>query len=279
MPWITKKFNCLTVIDGTARIGKSFATRAWCERAGGLARYVQVPCSSDEISFFRSIATALGVSSSLQLKSAEIRGRIEETLTGADIVLVFDEAHYLWPQNWQRYAVPSRVNWIMTALVNRGIGVALITTPQFAATQKKVEKLTGWNSTQFIGRIGHIERLPNRLAKRDLVAVSKSLLPEGDAAIWRALAAYAAVNGYNLQSIDANIKRAKWFAEKADRNVVTRSDMRRVFAEIAGDAESRTIELSRDIRATLPPGVRVSLAGEETDFAERGFTEPTLDEP
>ena len=275
----TKKFNCLTVIDGPARIGKTFATRAWCESAGGLARYVQVPCSSDEISFFRAIATALGVSSSLQLKAAEIRQRIEETLASADVILVFDEAHYLWPQNWQRYAMPSRVNWIMTALVNRGIGVALITTPQFAITQKKVEKLTGWNSTQFIGRIGHIERLPNRLEKRDLMAVAKSLLPEGDAAIWRVLAAYAAVNACNLQSIDANIKRAKWFAEKSGRSTVSKEDMRRVFSELTGNAESRTIELARGIHATPPPGVRVSIAGNEKEFTRGGFTEPSLEEP
>ncbi len=274
----TEKNRCLTLIDGNARTGKTFAVRDWCERSGGTARYVQVPCSSDEISYFRAIAAALGVSASLQLKAAEIRGRIEAALSCQDIMVVMDEAHYLWPQNWQRYAMPSRVNWIMTALVNQGVGVALITTPQFAVTQKKVEKLTGWNSTQFIGRIGHIERLPARLEKRDLLAVAKSILPEGDAAIWRALAAYAAMRGCNLQSIDANVKRAKWFAEKDGRAVVTRSDLARVFSEITGGAETRTIELSRGIRATLPPGVRVDLAEAGIEFSERGFTEPTLEE-
>ena len=273
----TTKFKCLTVIDGPARIGKSFATRVWCESASGLARYIQVPCSSDEISYFRAIATALGVSSSLQLKAAEIRSRIEETITSQDLTIVLDEAHYLWPQNWQRYAMPSRVNWIMTALINRGVGVALITTPQFHSTQKKVEKLTGWNSTQFTGRIGHLERLPQHLKKRDLMAVAKHLLPEGDEVAWRVLAAYAAVNGYNLATIDANVKRARWFAEKDGRAKVSRADVRRVVMEISGESEPQTIELSGGIRATLPPGARLDLA-DGIKFTSEGVIASALEQ-
>jgi len=173
--------------------------------------------------------------------------------------------------------MPSRVNWIMTALVNQGIGVALVTTPQFAVTRKKVEKLTGWNSTQFIGRIGHLERLPHHLSKRDLTAVAKSLLPEGDAVIWRALAAYGAVQGHNFASIDANIKRAKWFAEKEGRATVDRAGIRRVFAELGNITETCTIELSGGVRATLSPGVPLGAAAEE-NLDVCGFTEPSLEE-
>jgi hypothetical protein len=197
-----------------------------------------------------------------------------------DIVLVMDEGHYCWRFTDSRYGVPSRINWIMTALANRGIGVALITTPQFSATQKKVERVSGWNSAQFTGRIGHLERLPQRLDKRDLLAVSQSLLPEGCPEIWRALAAYAAVNGYNLQSIDANIKRAKWFAEKDGRQIVSRADMRRVFQELSAGAESRTIALSRNVHATIPPGVRLGLADERSagnEFTRPGSLTPDLE--
>jgi hypothetical protein len=125
-----------------------------------------------------------------------------------------------------------------------------------------------------------LERLPQRLDKRDLLAVAQSLLPEGGPEIWRALAAYAAVNGYNLQSIDANIKRAKWLAEKDGRQTVSRADMRRVFQELTAVDESRTIELSRNVRATLPPGVRVSLADErrgEKEFTRPGSLTPDLE--
>lgn len=255
----TGRFGSLTLIDGNARIGKSFEARAWCQRSAGIARYIEVPCSTDEASFFRAICKALGVASGLGWKAVQLRDRIEEVMECRDLVLVLDEAHYCWRFTDSRYGVPNRINWIMTALVNRGIGVALITTPQFAATQKKIERLSGWNSTQFTGRVGHLERLPQRLEKRDLLAVAQSLLPEGCPEIWRALAAYAAVNGHNLQSIDANIKRAQWYAEKDGRAIVSRADMRRVFDEITG-TESRTIQLASGARATLAPGIRLGIA-------------------
>lgn len=174
----------LVLIDGPARIGKSFSARAWCERTAGLARYVQVPCSNDDAGFFRAIGRALGVSASLQLKASEIRNRIEDVLQSGDLMLVLDESQYAWSQSWQRYAMPMRVNWILQALVNFNVPVALVTTPIFYSAQKRVEDLTGWTSSQLIGRIGHVERLPDRLGRADLVKVAKALLPACDGATW-----------------------------------------------------------------------------------------------
>jgi hypothetical protein len=227
----TQNVKCLTLIDGPARIGKSFSARRWCERSAGLARYVEVPCSNDDMSFYRAIGRALGVSSSLQLKAAEIRARVEETLEAGYLMLVLDEAHYLWPQNWQRYAMPSRVNWVMTACVNRGVPVALITTPLFHSARKQVERLTTWNSTQFIGRIGHFERLPERLDKKDLLGVAESMFPEGDDSTWSAMAAFSGGSQTCLASIDAIVKRARWFAGQSGRGEATAADVRRVMKE------------------------------------------------
>ena len=226
--------RALTVVDGHARIGKSFAAVEWCRRSAGLARYVQVPCSNDDISFFRAIGQALGVSSSLQLKAAEIRARVEETLDEGDLTLVFDEGHYLWPQNWQRYAMPARVNWIMTALVNRNVPVAIITTPQFYSAQKRLERLTGWNSEQFLGRIGHLERLPERLEKSDLYAVARVMLPECDTETWKALASFAAGSATHLGCLDAISRRARWFASQEGRQGALAGDVRRVMKERIG---------------------------------------------
>jgi AAA domain len=227
----TQSARVLTLIDGPARIGKSFAARSFCEESAGLARYVQVPCSNDDASFFRAIGQALGVSSSLQLKAAEMRARAEEVLQGGDLTLVLDEAHYLWPQQWQRYASPSRVNWIMTALVNCSVPVALITTPQFYAAQQRVERLTGWTSEQFIGRIGHVERLPAKLEKSDLLAVSRALLPEADTATLKALSAYAVLSKKHLASIEGIVKRSRWLAEQDGRKTVTSKDVCRAMKE------------------------------------------------
>lgn len=227
----TRSAGCLTLIDGPARTGKTFAARAWCERSAGLARYVQVPCSNDDRAFFAAIAEALGLSRSLSHKANEIRYRIEETLVGADLFLVLDEAHYLWPQHWQRFAMPARVNWVMTALVNRCVPVALVTTPQFYTAQKQVERLTAWTSEQFIGRIGHVERLPQRLDKADLLAVAKSLLPTCGTAAWGALAAYADLSKKHLASLEAIAKRASWLAGQDGRPEPCASDVRRAMKD------------------------------------------------
>ena len=70
----------------------------------------------------------------------------------------------------------------MTALVNYGVSVALVTTPQFTRAQKVVEKRTHWASEQFIGRIAHYQKLPDGLNEYDLKAVARSLLPERQSA-------------------------------------------------------------------------------------------------
>jgi hypothetical protein len=223
--------RCLALIDGPARIGKTFAARHWCAASAGLARYVQVPCSNDDRALFTAIAGALGLSCSRNYKANEIRDRVEETLAGGDLLLVLDEAHYLWPQYGRSSSPPERVNWVMAALVNQGVPVALVTTPQFYTAQKQVERNTGWTSEQFIGRIGHVERLPQRLEKADLLAVAKALLPECGNAAWSGLAAYAELSKKHLASIEAIAKRARWLAQQDGRTEPTAGDVRLAMKE------------------------------------------------
>jgi len=237
--------RCLVLVDGVARIGKTFAARAWCEQSAGLVRYVQTPATNDESGFYRAIAKALGVSASLQLKAAELRARIEETLHGGDLMLVLDESHYCFPTNWQRYAMPSRVNWIMTALVNEGVPVALITTPQFHQAQARCEKLTGWTSEQFLGRIGHLEKLPDRLERKDLLAVAGALLPDSDAKTLGAVAAYAELSQKHLASIESIATRAAWLAQKDRREIVTSGDVAKAVHESLRSDPALTQELSK----------------------------------
>ncbi|MEI7733478.1 MAG: ATP-binding protein [Verrucomicrobiota bacterium] len=242
----TLNTRCLSVIDGQSRIGKTFAAKDWCAHSGGIARYVQAPSSNDDISFFRAVGRALGVSNSLQLKASEIRARVEDVIKCGDIMLVIDEAHYLWPQSWQRYAMPSRINWLMTEAVNSGVAVALVTTPQFHVFQRKVEKLTGWNSEQFIGRIGHLERLPETLSLDDLLSVARYVFPEGDDLTWEVLSRLVKKSPTRLAGIDTIVKRARWFASQEGRQKASPADLRRVISEktpvSAGQSDKRPEE-------------------------------------
>jgi hypothetical protein len=270
-----RETRSMVLVDGVARIGKTFSARAYCERSAGLARYVQVPFSNDDTTFFRAIARALGVSSSLQLKALELRARVEEVLQSGDLLLVLDESAWLWPQTGRQYSLPSRVNWLLTALVNFGCPVALITTPQFHASQKRVETQTGWTSEQFMGRIGHIERLPQVLPIRDLLAVASAIFPEGDEKTWQAMAGYADMNPQTkLAGMDALAKRARWLASQDRRAVATPDDLRRAMRESCVPVAIRESRTVRRSRAAMSPtrrdtGAVVSQIGDRRIFTEQ----------
>lgn len=215
----------MVLIDGMARTGKTTAARQWCEQRPGRARYVQVPSSTDDGGFFRAIAKALGVSINLNSKAVELRDRVEDTLQRSRLAVVFDEAHYLWPQGNFRDALPTRLNWIMTALVNHGVPVGLVTTPQFIRSQQQVEKKSCWTSEQFIGRIGHYQRLPDSLSPEDLAAVARVQLPEGEAKAIALLVAYARSSAKYLAGIDSVVTRARYLAGRTGRAKVSCSDV------------------------------------------------------
>jgi hypothetical protein len=102
----------LTLMEGEARTGKSFAARVWCEQRPGEARFAEVPSGNDEAGFFRALARALGLGNFLSYKACEIRERVESVLLTRDLLLVLDEAQRLWPQRNLRYGFPSRITWV-----------------------------------------------------------------------------------------------------------------------------------------------------------------------
>lgn len=222
----------LVLIDGETRTGKSHATVDWVNQHPGCVRYVpEVPPGNDDVGFFRAIAKALGISHGLGLKSVELRERIEDTLQSGDLMLLLDEGHYCLPTNGYRHALPGRINWILTALVNHGVAVAIITTPQFLKTQKTVETRTNWNAGQFIGRIGHYEKLPDTLPRRDLEAVARVRLPGAPADAIEALVIYASNSKKYLAGIKAVADRAQYQVEKAGRSKVELLDVMRAIDE------------------------------------------------
>jgi len=84
----------MVLLEGVARIGKSFAAQDCCERSAGLVRYIQTPARNDDLAFYRAFAKSLGVACSLSMKAQQIRDRVEEALQGAGVAVLIDEAHY-----------------------------------------------------------------------------------------------------------------------------------------------------------------------------------------
>jgi len=270
----TLESKCMTLIDGFARTGKTFSAKSWCELHPGRDRYVQVPSTNDEIGFYRALAKSLGVSINLNSKAQELRQRSEEVLQRGDLAVIFDEAHYLWPNSSSRDVLPTRINWIMTALVNHGVGVSLVTTPQFLRTQKAMERKSCWTSEQFIGRIGHYQKLPDSLSVADLNRVAVSLLPEGDARALEYLVNYAQSSSKYLAGIESVVRRARYLAKKEERLKVTTADIRRAIKEsvmpsdFALDLAISTSEKASRKRAANP--MQGQLTGVEGPSPEAG---------
>jgi len=220
------KSEGMVIIEGNARLGKTFASKTWCDMHLGCARFVSVPCSNAEEDFYRAIACSLGLSVS-QKKNVELRDLIDKTLRSGHIMLVFDEAHFLWPQKNVRVANPVRLNWIRTELVDKGIAVALITTPQaWKNDRTRTIKNTGWACEQFEGRVAYYERLPAELSVEDLKAVAKSMFPSLDNASMKFLAGMAMTTREYLGALSAVARRARWYwAEKAGRPEVSFEDI------------------------------------------------------
>jgi hypothetical protein len=215
----------ITLIEGLARTGKTFAIKAWCDQRPGLARYVQVPPTNDDISFFRRIAEAFGVSSGLSMKGIQLRERVERTARAAKLTIVFDEGHYLLSQDYRCRKRPSRIAWVMNELINYGVPVAICTTPQFIADKARVQERTGWAWEQFDGRIGHLAALDQILSLDDLKAVARIHLPEASADAILGAAMYAQKSTSYVAGIEHVAKRARYCAQRAGRMKVSTEDV------------------------------------------------------
>lgn len=258
----------LVLIYGPARTGKTESAKAWCKAHPGRARYVQCPSTNDDFSFYRAIAESLGVAINLKSKAQELRSRIEEALRAGDLMLVIDEAHYLWPQSHYRNTMPVRVTWLMTAVVNYEVPVALVTTPQFFRSQRAIEAVTCWTSEQFTGRIGHYEKLPETLTAADLKAVARALLPDGDARSIEALALYAQSSAKYLAGIRWATARAQYIAQHDGRPRVEFRDIKRAIQEsvIPSDAAFASAMNSSGAKAPRKRPVSVPAAPLQGDF-------------
>lgn len=224
--------KCMVHISGIARMGKTFQVREWCAAHPGRVRYVQVPSGNDDISFLRAIARALGTAAGSAMKTTQIKRQIEDTIQDAGIMLVFDEGHYLFPQYKDVRSSPRRISWLLTEVVNKGIPVALVTTPQFDTSQKAIVNGSGWASEQLDGRIAFRLNLPTTLPDGDLAAIARSYLPEAEKKVVDGLCIYAKASGKYLFGVESVAKRSRFLAKKAGRSTPGTAELKAAMMEV-----------------------------------------------
>lgn len=235
----------MVVIEGESGSGKTTAVEAWCAAHQGQACFISLSGINHKTGFFRKLATAIGLSAA-KSKAIDMQVRVEDFFRRTRLMLVIDEAHYLWPQYQRSYTSPELIDWVNTALVNHNVPVALICTDQFAKLKTRVEKETGWTSDQLEHRVRRYKKLPSLPTKQDLEAVAAKLLaitwspeeqewtivgaaPHPD--LIRVVVGYALTCKMRLAAIANTVEEARYQARKAGRSHIIGTDIRTAILE------------------------------------------------
>lgn len=230
----------MVVIEGESGSGKTTAVEAWCALHQGQARFVSLSGISHKTGFFQKLATAIGLAASNR-KATDMQVKVEDFFRKTRLMLVMDEAHYLWPQHERSHSSPELVDWVNTALVNHHVPVALICTDQFAKLKARVEKRTGWTSEQLEHRVKRYKKLPGRPTKEDLKAIASRLLairwnaseqqwnivgPVPCRSFIQLVVGYALTCKMPLPAISDAIEEARHQARKSGRTQIVAGDLR-----------------------------------------------------
>jgi len=235
----------MVVIEGESGIGKTTAVEAWCAAYQGRARFVSLSGITHKTGFFRKLAGAIGLAAA-KGKAIDLQVRVEEFFRKTRLMLVIDEAHYLWPQYQRSYSSPELIDWVNTALVNHNVPVALICTDQFAKLKTRVETQTGWTSEQLEHRVKRYKKLPSTPTKEDLEAVAARLLamrwnshdqrwnasgPAAHPDFIKMVVGYALTCKVQLPALANTVEEARYQARRHGRTKVLATDVRTALLE------------------------------------------------
>jgi hypothetical protein len=264
----------MVVIEGESGSGKTTAAEAWCAAHQGQARFISLSGINHKTGFFRKLATAIGLSAA-KSKAIDMQVRVEEFFRRTRLMLVIDEAHYLWPQYQRSYTSPELIDWVNTALVNHNVPVALICTDQFAKLKTRVEKETGWTSDQLEHRVRRYKKLSSVPTKQDLEAVASKLLslrwspeeqkwttvgapPHPD--LIRVVVGYALTCKMRLAAIAKTVEEARCQARKAGRLHIIATDIRTAILEYQVPSDGALENAFQSNRFSVGSVVKPSIA-------------------
>jgi len=191
----------MVVLDGLEGRGKTEAVKAWCELHLGCSRFVSLKGITSKTTAFREIAKALGIAASYTRTATEMQARIEDVLKRSKLMLVIDEAHFVFNQSRRMYSRPELVDWIDTAVCNQGVPIALVTTPQFIVCMTRAADQVEWNYRQFRRRVKRWVKLPATNSEDDIKAVARNVFKKADARIISKIAGYALLSKRDLSAV------------------------------------------------------------------------------
>lgn len=191
----------MVLLDGLEGRGKTEAVKAWCELHAGRARFVSLKGVTNKTAAFREMASALGIPYAYGRTGPEMQARVEDVLSRSKIMLVIDEAHFLFNQSRHMTARPELIDWIDTAICNRGVPVALVTTPQFIVCMARAKNQVDWNFNQFRRRVSRWVKLPKQNSEADLFGVARKVFQDSGETVIKTVVGYALLSKRDLSAI------------------------------------------------------------------------------
>ena len=252
----------MVLIEGNSGIGKTTATEAWCNFHLGEARFVSISGVTHKTGVFRAIAKSLGLASSYARTATEMQARIEDVLQRSRLLLVIDEAHFLFSGAERVYSRPELVDWVDTSLYNQGVPTALVCTPQFRLRLDRAEKQTGWNADQLRRRVKRLVTLPLAPRTEDLKAVARKLLPGAATEIINLVVGYALSSKRNFPALTDVVDEARLISKRAGRDEITKNDCNQAIEEFCDPTAAAWNS------AKYLPGCRRDLSAQVPEAAE-----------
>lgn len=201
----------INILNGDTRIGKSTSVKNWVDANLDRARYLTLESDTNMTEFYIELADALGCGYVEGRRTAsEIKRLIREAIIGSGLTLVIDEAHNMLQTPKQAI---KRIEWIRTGLVNKGVSVVLVTTPQFLRSLNDIASETGFNMDQIKGRVSRVFNLPEEPSDADLETYAKHLFPWIEGKLLKAFAATGKGSDTKFHAMKAIAEEARMLAD------------------------------------------------------------------
>ena len=271
----------MVLLDGLEGRGKTEAVKAWCALHLGLARFVSLKGITSKTTAFREIAKALGIASSYTRTAPEMQARIEDVLKRSKLMIVVDEAHFLFNQSRRMYIRPELVDWIDTAVCNRGIPIALVTTPQFIVCMTRAADQVEWNFRQFRRRVKRWKKLPAVNTDADIKSVARHVFPKANEQMISLIVGYALLSKRDLSAVGDVADEVRAMLGTDDLSKATQQHIHRAIHEfllpsdktfLEGMAAARSMVKKSGRRpAPMPPELELP---DQSDEPERPAVAP-----
>ncbi len=258
----TRNGNDPALILGDARIGKTKSVSTWAAMYPGQARVVTVPSDDSMTAFYYAHADALGLDYTPSTSTKALKFDIEFIIANSGLLFIYDESHFLAPQNYTAKTPPARMNWVRGCLIDRGVGVAFFSTRQsYEASMGKYGKKTQYQFEQWTGRIAPPLILPAELDSSELLATARAMFPNLDGDLLEIVVQRCAVRRTGLREIGGAVRYACFLAQRDGRMEPTLDDVDGAFVEFLGEQQDQPAEpprRAREANALPAPGRRAT---------------------